>query len=331
MVELSVNEWDEFLKSFPNAHLLQTSAWGMLKADFGWKAVWVVLDQALGAQVLFRQLPFGYTLAYIPKGPVGYQENHQELIQTFWRELDDICRARRAVFLKVELDLWEQESERILLPSGFNVSPTAVQPLRTLVVDISANEQTILGGMKQKTRYNIRLADRKGVIVHPWDDITGFYQMIQTTGERDAFGVHNLAYYQRVYELFHPGGGCELFLAEHHGIPLAAVMVFVNGERAWYFYGASTNEQRNLMPTYLVQWEAIRWARQRGCKEYDLWGVPDADLQRLEAQFNSRSDGLWGVYRFKRGFGGQLHRSPDPWERVYNPWLYKLYRWQVRG
>lgn len=331
MVELSINEWDEFLKSFPNAHLLQTSAWGMLKADFGWKPVWVVHDQALGAQVLFRQLPFGYSLAYIPKGPVGYQEASQELILTFWRELNDICRARRAVFLKVELDLWEQKSERIPLPAGFTISPTAVQPLRTLVVDISENEQTILGRMKQKTRYNIRLADRKGVVVHPWDDITGFYQMMQTTGERDAFGVHNLAYYQRVFEIFHPDGGCELFLAEHQGIPLAAVMVFVNGERAWYFYGASTNEQRNLMPTYLVQWEAIRWARQRGCKQYDLWGVPDADLQRLEAQFNTRSDGLWGVYRFKRGFGGQLQRSPDPWERVYNPWLYKLYRWQVRG
>jgi peptidoglycan pentaglycine glycine transferase (the first glycine) len=108
-------------------------------------------------------------------------------------------------------------------------------------------------------------------------------------------------------------------------------MIFVNGERAWYFYGASNNEQRNLMPTYLVQWEAMRWARQRGCKEYDLWGVPDADLQRLEAEFKTRSDGLWGVYRFKRGFGGQLRRSLEPWERVFNPWLYKLYRWQVKG
>jgi peptidoglycan pentaglycine glycine transferase (the first glycine) len=331
MIELNVNEWDEFLESFPNAHLLQTSAWSMLKADFGWKAVWVVQDQALGAQVLFRQLPFGFTLAYIPKGPVGYQESPQELRQTFWRKLDNICRTRRAVFLKVEPDLWEQESERIQLPAGFNVSPFAVQPLRTLVVDVSASEETILQRMKQKTRYNIRLADRKGVTVQPWDDITGFYQMMQTTGERDAFGVHNLAYYQRVYELFHPDGCCELLLAEHQGIPLAAVMIFVNGERAWYFYGASNNEQRNLMPTYLVQWEAMRWARQRGCKEYDLWGVPDADLQRLEAEFKTRSDGLWGVYRFKRGFGGQLRRSPEPWERVFNPWLYKLYRWQVKG
>ena len=108
-------------------------------------------------------------------------------------------------------------------------------------------------------------------------------------------------------------------------------MVFAHGDRAWYFYGASSDEHRNLMPTYLVQWEAMRWARHQGCREYDLWGIPDADAQTLEAQFTERADGLWGVYRFKRGFGGELRRAPDPWERVYNPLLYRLYRWRVRA
>jgi lipid II:glycine glycyltransferase (peptidoglycan interpeptide bridge formation enzyme) len=102
-------------------------------------------------------------------------------------------------------------------------------------------------------------------------------------------------------------------------------MVFAHGPRAWYLYGASSDEYREAMPTYLLQWEAMRWAMRCGCREYDLWGVPDAGENELEAGFTTRSDGLWGVYRFKRGFGGELRRSPGPWDRVYRPELYWLY------
>jgi lipid II:glycine glycyltransferase (peptidoglycan interpeptide bridge formation enzyme) len=154
---------------------------------------------------------------------------------------------------------------------------------------------------------------------------------MEITGGRDAFGVHSYAYYQRAYDLFHPRGKCELFVAEFEGKPLAAMMVFAHGKRAWYFYGASANEHRERMPTYLVQWEAMRWARAQGCLDYDLWGVPDADEKTLEDNFTSRNDGLWGVYRFKRGFGGRLCRSLDPWDRVYKPGLYTLYRWWARA
>jgi peptidoglycan pentaglycine glycine transferase (the first glycine) len=97
--------------------------------------------------------------------------------------------------------------------------------------------------------------------------------------------------------------------------------------RAYYFYGASANEERERMPTYLLQWEAIRWARAHGCIEYDLWGVPDADEETLEANFTHLSEGLWGVYRFKRGFGGELRRSPGAWDRVYQPVMYAFYKW----
>jgi lipid II:glycine glycyltransferase (peptidoglycan interpeptide bridge formation enzyme) len=107
-------------------------------------------------------------------------------------------------------------------------------------------------------------------------------------------------------------------------------MVFQYGDRSWYFYGASSDQHRELMPTYLVQWEAMRWAKARGCRTYDLWGVPDEDFDTLEEQFMSRNDGLWGVYRFKRGFGGQLLRASGPWDRVYNPALYALYKFRAR-
>jgi lipid II:glycine glycyltransferase (peptidoglycan interpeptide bridge formation enzyme) len=183
--------------------------------------------------------------------------------------------------------------------------------------------------MKQKCRYNIRLAAKKGVTVHPWEDIESFHRMMLATGERDVFGVHSLAYYRRAYELFHPTGMAELLVAEYEGKPLAALMVFGLGKRAWYFYGASADEARNLMPTYLLQWEAMRWAKRGGCESYDLWGVPDEDEATLEASFETRHDGLWGVYRFKRGFGGELRRAAGALDRVYNPLLYRLYQWRM--
>ncbi|MBN2146769.1 MAG: peptidoglycan bridge formation glycyltransferase FemA/FemB family protein, partial [Anaerolineales bacterium] len=128
----------------------------------------------------------------------------------------------------------------------------------------------------------------------------------------------------------HPRGNCELLIAEFDHEPLGALMVFTRGKRAWYFYGASSDLHRDRMPNYLLQWEAMRWARSQGCTEYDLWGVPDANLTTLEKQFTERSDGLWGVYRFKRGFGGELRRAASAWDRVYNSLLYRFYCWQAQ-
>jgi lipid II:glycine glycyltransferase (peptidoglycan interpeptide bridge formation enzyme) len=183
--------------------------------------------------------------------------------------------------------------------------------------------------MKQKTRYNIKLAQKKGVAVRSIADLEVFHRLMHVTGGRDKFGVHSLAYYRRAYELFHARNSCDLLLAEFEQEPLAALMVFAQGKRAWYLYGASSNEHRDRMPTYLLQWEAMRWARERGCTQYDLWGVPDADENTLEAEFTHRSDGLWGVYRNKRGFGGKLSRAAGPWDRVYSPLAYRLYSWWV--
>jgi lipid II:glycine glycyltransferase (peptidoglycan interpeptide bridge formation enzyme) len=205
--------------------------------------------------------------------------------------------------------------------------------LRTIVVDLSGSEEEILARMKQKTRYNIRLATRKGVTVRPWNDLDGFHRMMQVTGARDGFGVHSPDYYRRAWEIFHPAGMAELLLAEYQGQPLAALMVFGRGKRAWYLYGASTNEERNRMPTYLLQWEAMRWAKTRGCETYDLWGVPDAPPERLEAEFTTQRGGLWGVYRFKRGFGGQVHRAQPAHDRIFHPlmgWAYRLWLTQRR-
>ena len=289
----------------------------------------IIFDRTTGAQILFRTLPLGLTFAYMPK-PM-FSDQLSVISEQFWKEVDSVCKKHRAIFLKIEPDLWESVSANSATITNYQLrlSPHNIQPPRTIVIDIRLTEDEILARMKQKCRYNIRLAEKKGVTVRVWNDIESFHKMMTITGGRDGFGVHTLEYYQRVYELFHPTGACDLLVAEYAGKPLAALMVFARGGRAWYVYGASNDEERNRMPTYLLQWEAIRWAKARGCEEYDLWGTPDENEDVLEANFESRHDGLWGVYRFKRGFGGQLQRAAQAVDRVYNPLAYKLYSWYV--
>ena len=243
-----------------------------------------------------------------------------------WQEIDSLCKRYRAIFLKLEPDLWQDsETDSHIPDSHWRVSPHNIQPPRTLILDLRRSEDEILARMKQKTRYNIRLAEKKGVTVRSWNDLQAFHRMMLLTGSRDAFGVHSLEYYGRAYDLLHPKQMGELLLAEYNAKPLAALFVARSGERAYYLYGASTDEERNRMPTYLLQWEAMKWAKARGCEEYDLWGVPDEDEGTLETDFEKRKDGLWGVYRFKRGFGGQLRRAVQAMDRVYNPLLYWAY------
>jgi peptidoglycan pentaglycine glycine transferase (the first glycine) len=339
MTILTDHEWEHFTSQYPDIHLLQSTAWGELKRQFGWDVERVVVGN-LGAQVLFRNLLPGITLAYIPKGPVGLKSLTDSGWENFLAEIDRLCKKKHAFILKIEPDAWEYNTKENdnskpdgswvepffnASPVGLKVSQYSIQPPRTIMVNLASSEELILNRMKQKTRYNIRLAQRSDVKVSPTDNLTLFAKMIQETGERDQFGVHDRHYYTRCFNSFKPLGQCELLLASFDSEPLAMIMVFALGRRAWYLFGASRNKHRAKMPTYLLQWEAMRWAIQHGCETYDLWGVPDEDLETLEAQFSTRSAGLWGVYRFKRGFGGMLLRSPGPWDRIYNPGLYRLY------
>lgn len=329
MVELAA--WDTFVQSHPRGHILQTTAWGQLKAAFGWQPA-CVRAGASGALVLFRGLPLGLSLGYVPRGPLT-DWNDPTGLDRLVAELDALCRARRAAFLKLEPDLPDSAGcAKLLRLLGFRPSPQTVQPRRSLVVDLSGSEHDVLARMKQKTRYNIGLAGKRGVTVQAAqseDDFSRFGALIQATGARDRFGVHTPNYYRRAFDLFHPAGACELMLAQCGGELLAGVMAFRHGDGAWYFYGASSNRERQRMAPYLAQWAAMRWARAAGALSYDLWGVPDQDEAALEAGFEGRHDGLWGVYRFKRGFGGRLVRTVGAWDRVYNPGVYAAYRTYV--
>ena len=332
--------WNEFIHSYAaqhkTPHLLQSAAWGELKSAFGWEAVHIIAADN-GAQVLLRSLvprlgKLSPTIAYIPKGPVG--ENWEELLPY----LDTLCRQRKVVLVKIEPDFWQHEVTE--LPPSLNLKPSAhaIQPPRTIVVDISASEENILAQMKQKTRYNIRLAEKNGIVVRPSNDLSIFQALMNVTGVRDGFGVHSMDYYRMAHQLFHHEGVdsasdqpiCELLIAFYENEPLAGLMVFAYGKRSWYLYGASNDAYRNKMPAYLIQWEAIRWARRLGCTTYDLWGIPDEEEDILEAHFTERNEDLWGVYRFKRGYGGKVLRAAGPWDRVYQPMLYSLYEWWVK-
>ncbi len=271
--------------------------------------------------LLFRKFVLGTTIAYLPKGPVGME--WQDLLKDITR----VCKQERAILIYIEPDEWEGEGNHsVLEEAGFDESEISIQPRQTIVISLDGEPEGWLSRMKQKTRYNIRLAERKDVVITQSADIATFTALMKVTGERDAFGIHDAAYYENVYKLFAPSGACTMFLACYHEVALAGIMVFLRGNRAWYFYGASNNQERNRMPTYLLQWAAMKWAAENGAEIYDLWGIPDGAESELEAQFTSRSDGLWGVYRFKRGFGGEIRRSAAVYQKVLNKPFNAIYQ-----
>lgn len=328
MPSVDLDSWKSFFQANPGMHLLQSGEWGELKSAFGWKVERIIFG-SVGIQLLFKKLPFGYTVAYAPRASISAIKS---LISgKLTSEVERTCRLNKSVFLKIEPDCWETDLS--LGSDVFRLSSHSIQPLSTIEVDLTGEEEDILARMKQKCRYNIRLAEKKGIVIRQSSDVKEFYALMQETGGRDGFEVHSLEYYQRVFNLSYLNGTMNLLVAEFEGVPLASLMVFAVGQRSWYLYGASSDRERNRMPAYLLQWKAMQWARQKGCKTYDLWGIPDETEQILERDFETRHDGLWGVYRFKRGFGGMVRRAHPPLDRVFQPLLYKVYayRQKLRG
>lgn len=329
-------EWDEFVARHPHGSILQTTHWAMLKGRFGWtpQRVWLRKDGQLvaGAQILIRSVAFGLIkMAYIPHGPLVNWDD-AELVDVLMNQIDLAAYRNRAGILKMEPLLWQdafgaERWQALCEQQGMLADTDTIQPPRTMLVDLRPQSDAILANFKQKTRYNIRLAEKKGVVVREGtaDDLPVFNRLMQITGQRNAFGVHAPEYYRDAYNLFRPEQRVML-LAEYEGKPLSGAMIFTNGKMATYLFGGSSNEERERMPTYAIQWAAIEWAKARGCDWYDLWGVPDTEPDTLEAQFESRSDGLWGVYRFKRGFNGWMRRTVGPADRVYNRLVYRLYQ-----
>ncbi len=343
-------QWNHFVCGHPCGHLLQSWEWGELKASAGWYplrlALWDAEQKKIlaAAQVLrkgFGSIPLrtGH-LAYIPKGPVmdwsqflPCNDNEEvpsidgvrtSLVPTLLEFINAKLRREGAVALQMELgqERGTAESDEIVdvLGSLQFRSVQAIQPVRTVLLDLTPDEETLLARMKEKWRYNVRLAGRKGVqvrIAETAEDVRAWYALLQTTGERDEFGIHTLDYYLRAWHIFAPRNMARLFLAEYQGQLLAGIFVGLFAKQAIYLYGASSNEQRHLMPNYLLQWEAIRWAKQEGATSYDLWGISERD---------NEDDALAGVSRFKSGWGGEVVRFVGNYEHVYRPLMMRLAR-----
>ena len=325
--------WDAFVQQHPQGHLLQSWGWGELKASRQWHPLRLALwdtqtnEMVAAAQVLQRVVPpvpaHLAHLAYIPKGPLldwsARTEDGSSLAQIFLSRVRTFLSRRGALALQLEPNLERESAEgqaalRCLKELGLGET-RHVQPLRTITLDLQPDEETLLARMKEKWRYNVRLAARKGVevrVAQSLADVQAWYALLETTGERDQFGVHTCAYYRKAWEILGARQQARLFLAYAEGELLAGIFVSLLGDEAIYLYGASSNARRNLMPNYLLQWEAIRWAKQAGGRRYDFWGIPETDEEE---------EAMAGVYRFKSGWGGRVVRFLGTYEEVYRPLL----------
>jgi peptidoglycan pentaglycine glycine transferase (the first glycine) len=337
-LEKSPTAWNQALAKLPNPHPLQSWAWGAFKSRWGWSAQPLLLTVAessweplAAALVLKRPIPrLPFAILYVPKGPVlDYHDG--PLRRQLLAQLEQVARRERAIFIKIDPEVvssWGEEKERPsptgrafieeLKARGWRFSADQVQFRNTVELPLEQPEADLLAAMKQKTRYNIRLAERKGVTVRRGApaDFPAIAQMYQETAARDGFTIRPLDYYLDAWQTFYQAGMAQPLLAEYEGQPIAAVVLVRFGDRCIYMYGASSEQERQRMPNYLLQWEAIRWAKTQGCAVYDFWGAPDEFTE---------SDRLWGVWRFKAGFNGQVVRHIGAWDYPVRPLWYWLY------
>lgn len=319
--------WNDALLHLPAPHVLQTWEWGAFKERQGWHAahwLWEMDGVPVAAALLLTRRPghFPVRVAYVPKGPLLARQD-PDLLCRVLADLEAIARDEGALFLKIDPDIaadtpWGAQATALLQRRGWRFSSEQVQFRSTLLLDLTPSPEEILARMKPKTRYNIRLAQRKGVTVREGtlDDLPLLYRMYQETSVRDRFVIRPEAYYRDAWGSFIEAGLARPLVAEVAGEPVAMVILFRFGERAWYMYGASRSLYRDHMPNHLLQWEAIRWAQGQGCTVYDLWGAPDT---------LDESDPMWGVYRFKAGFGARPVRWIGAYDFPIRRALYRLY------
>ena len=346
--------WNDFVAA-NGGHILQTVEWGNLKSRFGWSAHRLALTRGdkmiAGAQILFRRLPLGLRFAYIPRGPIVDFKDHNTLTALF-DALFRAAKSRSAFALKIEPNVLAVDNPQL---ETWNLKPaTSIQPRTTIHLDLTRDLDAILAQMKPKWRYNIRLAERKGVVVRQGnaDDLPTFYRLMQITSARDQFAIHSADYYRAAFELFTARDYARLFVAEFAlaSEPLAMIFVTAFGGEAIYLYGASSNEHRERMPNHALHWAAIQWAKNRGCARYDLWGVSSVADALVGAKHSLNQDFIssntseasdehskttaanasplpqHGLYQFKQGFGGELVQYTGGYDAVFSRWRYALYQ-----
>ncbi len=320
--------FDHFIASHPKGDVLQTTKWGRLKASSGWNyyPLGAIENGMLRgvALILTKKLPLGLTMAYSPRGPLGASK---EALDALFSTGTELLKGERALVWKmdpplVEGDpLWLDCADRWkfrFIDTGPDFA--GVQPRHVMTLDLGTSLDSLLKNMKSKTRYNIRYAERKGVRIVKAKErnlLDVFYCLLQETAVRDNFTVRPLTYFEEMWKQLMRYNLAQLFLAYHDDVPLAGAICFRLPHRVWYVYGASSNENRNLQAATLIQWEMIRWAKSLGCRVYDFRGV-SGDL--------NEANPLYGLYRFKEGFGARLETYVGEFDLPIHQGGYRL--WQ---
>lgn len=354
------NIWNEIISKLPDPHFLQTYEWGQVKAKYGWTpyyAVWTEdgkwkVESNIGAlstfhspiiaaalilkrQIISRGFAARLSILYAPKGPL-MDWTDESLCKRVLDDLQSFAKKEGAIFLKIDPDVvlgrgvpggvdevTENGGQAVrsdLKRRGWVESSDQIQFRNTVIVDLSAGEEDILMRMKQKTRYNVRLAEKKGVAVRvgKLEDLGLLYKMYAETSVRDGFVIRDENYYMTVWKIFMKSAepSAVPLIAEVDGEAVAAIFLFMFAGRGYYVYGMSRNAHREKMPTYLLQWAAMKHAKAHGCLTYDLWGAPDVF---------DESDSMWGVYRFKEGLGGDVVRTLGAYDFASSKFWYSMY------
>jgi lipid II:glycine glycyltransferase (peptidoglycan interpeptide bridge formation enzyme) len=328
------DRWNQLALNSPRFNLMQSFEWGELKRALGWKVVRIAVcyedEYIAGTQILFYPIIRGlFSIAYIPRGPLA-QPKDFTILESLFAVTNKIAKQERAIFLKIEPD-WEYSvsNSQILNKYGFQLSQHTNQPRASLILDISSDPDTILARMSKSTRRNIRIAHRRGVHMREGNrkDLKIFYELLQLTAARSKFPIRKFDYYEKEWDIFSEKGQVCLLLAEYQKQVIATRMVFTFGSQAAQFHSASSGEYGNVKANHLLVWEAILWAKSLGCLSYDLWGIPDevGELHyRGEDIPTIKEGGLWGVYQFKKGFGGNVVYYVGAYDYVYSNIIYAL-------
>jgi lipid II:glycine glycyltransferase (peptidoglycan interpeptide bridge formation enzyme) len=335
-----IERWDDLVVANPDGgNILQSRGWGEAKYAQGWRPRYLI-GNTNGDQVavlaLQRHIPGIGDLWYCPKGP-GVTSSAQLAALLGERSHEALAK----VFcIKVEPELLDEAPTRNSLRRAGCVKAPDVQIHRaTVIVDLRPDEDALLQSFKSKTRYNIRLAQRKGVtvIAVPCDQANTdtFYELYAQTAHRAGFALRPKRYYTRYWRLLEASGQGQLFFAMHQGTVLAGLYAAHLGHKGWYKDGGSGTEHRELMAPHLLQWEAMRWLRARGIRSYDMVAVPPRDQLH-------EGHPLYGLWRFKSGFSEQITEFVGTWDLPLQARHYRIWRryaqplalrlsWRLRG
>lgn len=296
----------------------QSLFWADFKSKSGWIPHFFEVTSAklsFEITVMTRKIAKCFTLAYVPMAcERDFFEDDAEF-DLFFRDFSRNIKPflpRNTILVRFDPPVDKDCGEGKI--TALKKAVNDIQPPDTVVLDLSATEEELLAAMKPKWRYNIRLAEKKGVkiTVHGEEALDDFYTLFKTTGQRDGIAIHSKAYFERLFRTAaqYPDVTVRIYRADFEDEKLAAIITLFLGNQAVYLYGASSNEKRNLMPTYLVQWKAICDGKKAGCTEYDFYGIPPTD---------DENHPMHGLYRFKTGFGGKIIHRIGSFDYSYSP------------